>query len=100
MTETFGAQHFIVAFQSEEQEKQARVAVESLRTFGGPFAASPVWAFVLDPDRAEEALPDLENVERIPLAVSDEWPAYPFAKKVAVCAEAAPALQVRLARLG
>jgi hypothetical protein len=79
---------FLVMFRSEAGERLARIAVESLRTFGGPLHDSEVWAFVLDPDRVSRALPGLEGVHRFPLAVEEDCPPYPFAEKVYACARA------------
>jgi hypothetical protein len=75
-------------FRSEGGERLARVAIESLRAFGGPLRDCPVWAFVLDPDRASHALPDLEGVHCFPLVVKGEGGRYPLAQKVYGCAQA------------
>jgi hypothetical protein len=79
---------FLILFRSEEGERLARIVIESLRTFGGPLRDCPVWAFVLDPDRVSRALPGIESVHRLPLAVDEDCPRYPFAQKVAACAQA------------
>lgn len=78
----------IVVFRTEAQERSARVAIESLRTFGGLLSDSTVWAFVLDPDRASNALADVEGVHRFPLVVDRPYRRYPFAAKVDACARA------------
>jgi len=73
---------FLLLFRSEAGERMARVAVESLRAFGGPLSDSPVWAFVPDPERASQALPGLEGIRRLPLTIEADSPPYPFAEKV------------------
>jgi hypothetical protein len=83
-----GRTRFLVMFGSETGERLARVAIESLRTFGGPLRDCPVWAFVLDPDRVPHALPGLEEVRCLPLAVKGENGRYPLAQKVYGCAQA------------
>jgi hypothetical protein len=83
-----GGTRFLVKFRSEAEERLARVAIESLRTFGGPLRDCPVWAFVLDPDRVAHALPGLEGVHCLPLVVKGEGSGYPFAEKVYACAQA------------
>ena len=80
--------HFLILFRSEAGERLARIAVESLRAFGGPLADCPVWAFVLDPALLSRALPGIEGVHCLPLAVDEDCPPYPFAHKVAACAQA------------
>ncbi len=79
---------FVILLGSEAGERLARVAIESLRTFGGPLGDSPVWAFVLDAARVPHALPGIANAQRIPLVVPDGYRDYPFAAKVAACAQA------------
>jgi hypothetical protein len=79
---------FLILFRSEAGERLARTVIESLRAFGGPLRDCPVWAFVLDPDRAPRALPGLDGVHRFPLAVEEGFPPYPFAEKVVACARA------------
>jgi hypothetical protein len=79
---------FLVLFRSEAGERLARIVVESLRAFGGPLSNSPVWAFVLDPERVGHALPGIEGVRRLPLAVEEAYKGYPFAEKVHACAVA------------
>jgi hypothetical protein len=79
---------FLLMFRSEAGERLARIAVESLRAFGGPLGDCPVWAFALDPGRASAVLPDLEGIERLPLIVEEDCPPYPFAEKVYACAQA------------
>jgi hypothetical protein len=79
---------FLLMFRSEAGERMARTVVEGLRAFGGPLRDGEVWAFVLDPDRLPRALPGVEGVQRLPLAAEEACPPYPFAEKVAACAQA------------
>jgi hypothetical protein len=79
---------FLILFRSEAGERLARTVVESLRAFGGPLGDCQVWAFVLDPARAPRALPGMEGIRRLPLALEGGCPPYPFAAKVAACARA------------
>jgi hypothetical protein len=79
---------FLLLFRSEMGERMARVAVESLRAFGGPLRDCPVWAFVPDPDRVSGVLAGLEGIRRFPLTVEDECATYPFAEKVFAFAQA------------
>jgi hypothetical protein len=79
---------FLILFGSEAGEQMARTVIESLRAFGGPLRNSPVWAFVLDPDRVPQALPGIEGVRRFPLVVEESFLRHPFAEKVYACARA------------
>jgi hypothetical protein len=79
---------FCILFASQEGERLARTVVESLRAFGGSMRDCPVWAFVVDPNRAASALPGIEGVERFPLEISQPLSGYPFTAKVAACAQA------------
>jgi hypothetical protein len=79
---------FLIMFRSAEGERMARIAIESLRRFGGPLRDCPVWAFVLDAERTSQALPGFEGVHRFHLALDESFPPYPFAEKVYACARA------------
>jgi hypothetical protein len=83
-----GQTQFVVMFRSEEGERYARIVIEGLRAFGGRLRDSPVRAFVLDPGRLARALPGLEGVHPVPLAVQEALEGYPFAEKVSACARA------------
>lgn len=74
-------------FRSASGEQLARIVIESLRAFGGPLRDCSVWAFVLDPHRTPHVLPGMAGVRRLPLAVEEECPPYPFAEKVYACAK-------------
>jgi hypothetical protein len=79
---------FLIMFRAEAGERLARTVIDSLRTFGGPLAQCPVWAFVLDPDRVSQALPGVDGVRCLPLTLEADGPAYLFAEKVYACAQA------------
>jgi hypothetical protein len=79
---------FVIMYRSEAGERRARIVVESLRAFGGTLGACPVWAFVLDPGRVEQALPGIGGVHRFALATEEGFPSYPFAEKVRAFARA------------
>ena len=65
---------FLLMLRSEAGERMARVVIESLRAFGGPLCDSPIWAFVLEPERVLHALPGLEGVHRFPLVLEQNAP--------------------------
>jgi hypothetical protein len=89
MSEESGREtRFLIMFRSAAGERLARIAIESLRAFGGPLRACEVWAFLLDTDRVSRALPGIEGVQRFPLTVEHGPPPYPFAEKVYACAKA------------
>jgi hypothetical protein len=79
---------FLILLRTAAEERLARIAVESLRTFGGALCDCPVWAFVLDPGSASEALLGITEVHRFSLAVEKTYGTYPFASKVEACARA------------
>lgn len=79
---------FLLMLRSEAGERMARVVIESLRAFGGPLCDSPIWAFVLEPERVLHALPGLEGVHRFPLVLEQNAPPYLFTEKVYACARA------------
>jgi hypothetical protein len=79
---------FLILFRTEAGERMARVVIESLRTFGGTLRDSPVWAFLLEPERVLHALPGLEGIHRFPLVLEESCPPYPFVEKVYACARA------------
>jgi len=83
-----GETRFLIMFRSAAGERLARIVIESLRAFGGPLHACPVWAFGLDPDRVSRALPGIEGVQRFPLVVEEGCPPYPFVEKAYACARA------------
>jgi len=84
-----GETRFLLMFRSKRGEQLARIVIEGLRAFGGPLHDCAVWTFVLDRDRVPHALPDLEGVRCLPLALPETCPPYPFAEKAYACARAA-----------
>lgn len=79
---------FLILYHSAQAARLVRVAVESLRAFGGLLRNSPVWLFLPDPDLTPPTLPGLDDVDYLPLAIPEACRAYPFAAKVAACARA------------
>lgn len=79
---------FFLLCNSEAGEQFARTAVESLRAFGGPLRDCPVWIFVPGPDPATRALADLDRIYVYSLSLPETCREYPFAAKVAACAQA------------
>ncbi len=79
---------FVMMVRSEQGEQLARVVIDGLRTFGGPLRDCAVWVFALDTDRVSRALPGMGGVRRLPLALPEGCPPYPFVEKVYACAMA------------
>jgi hypothetical protein len=73
---------------SDIEASQARLMIESLRTFGGSLQSTPVWVFALTPERFERELKQLDGVDLIQLKDQDTIPDYLFATKVYACAQA------------
>lgn len=79
---------FLILFRTQADEHLARIVIEGLRAYGGSLRDCPVWAFVSDPDRVWHALPGLEGVRCLPLALPKSCPPYPFGEKAYACARA------------
>jgi hypothetical protein len=79
---------FVTTARHAQDKRAVRLLLESIRTFGGPLRACPVWVFAVDPER--EPCTDLaaSPVRVIPLAVPDDVAAYWFGGKVLACARA------------
>lgn len=73
----------VVIAESAGEERGARLAIESLRAFGGAMRGCPVWAF----GRHSESLA-MEGVRALPLETHDRLRGYPFTAKVTACARA------------
>jgi hypothetical protein len=59
---------FFTLIVGDQQERNARLLVESLRAFGGPMSACPVWALYPDLSSASsETWQNLEDVRLLPL---------------------------------
>ena len=81
------ATRFFTALSIAEQEPGVRLAIESLRTFGGPLRSSPVWVFT-GKEPGNTSLGKLDRVQVIPLESGPATPHYWFATKVLACARA------------
>jgi len=84
---------FLTAVSMVEGVYAARLAIESLRAFGGALCACPAWVFVrdstaLDPAHVERAYVGLESVQVMPLSGEAGAQPYPFRDKVRACAQA------------
>lgn len=88
---------FMMLISSKKGEKLSRIAVQSLRTFGGILSNAPIWIFVNKAYYVNHALSDIDGVEWFPLKIDQDFPAYPFAEKVCACAhaEAMAGIQIR-----
>lgn len=79
---------FFLLVSSRDDERCARLLLESLRAFGGALSGCPVWAFVpgeaSDPGRA----PAIGDARVVSLEVDPRLDGYPFARKVTACARA------------
>ncbi|MBL7199223.1 MAG: hypothetical protein ISS56_03650 [Anaerolineae bacterium] len=77
---------FCTLVTSGQEERFARLLIESLRAFGGPLSRSPVWVFHLG-EPSPDPFPGGEGVRLVPLDIeggSHFW----FAPKVHACAQA------------
>jgi hypothetical protein len=79
---------FFTYFLSSEGENLAKIVIESLQKFGGIYKDSPVWVFFPNNHFSSQVLPGMGNIERIPLEHRTDFPQYPFAIKVFICANA------------
>ena len=66
----------------------ARRMMDSIRAFGGPMSACPIWLFEADPDGAPCGGLAGAGVEVIPLPLPDALRRYFFGGKVRACAVA------------
>jgi hypothetical protein len=88
-----GAIRFLTAVSTIEAVRHVRLAIESLRAFGGALSACPVWVFFradaqCDPADIERACAGLEDVQLLTLASDAGARPYPFQDKVQACAQA------------
>ena len=79
---------FVTWCTTGEQRRQAGRLIESLRTFGGAFAACPVWLFDHAPDRVPDAVLALPGVTTRLLEIPPGLGSYILADKVCACAQA------------
>jgi hypothetical protein len=78
---------FVTLLGSAESEPRVRLAVSSLRRFGGPLAASPVLVFAPGPLCGSE-VGRMDGVEVVELELEPSLARYPFGVKVVACAQA------------
>jgi hypothetical protein len=83
---------FITVVNSKEGADQARLMIESLRSFGGELKDFPLWIFTTRPE-AIDILSDIKNTDIIPLDIEDEFRYYPLSSKVFACARAEERMQ-------
>jgi hypothetical protein len=88
-----GATRFVTAVSTLDAVRHARLAIESLRAYGGALSAGPVWVFVrgrtgCDLADVERMCAGLEGVEVLSLAGAVDAASYPFRAKVQACAQA------------
>lgn len=76
----------VVKAESTEEAEGTRLALESLRTFGGAASGCEVWAF--GRYAADPAISSMAGVNALPLKLDERTSGYPFAGKVAACAAA------------
>ncbi|MBN1642557.1 MAG: hypothetical protein JXA09_15085 [Anaerolineae bacterium] len=86
-----GRLRFVFLVGAPAQERHARLAIESLRAFGGALADSPVWVFhtcALGPSAggASPGLGALDRVDIVHLQAEGRAAGYFFAAKVRACA--------------
>ena len=77
---------FLTLIRSAEDANFVRILVESIRSFGGNLSQSPVWIFTTD--AVPDVNPVIENTRFLPLHTPENIGHYPFANKVAACAQA------------
>jgi glyoxylase-like metal-dependent hydrolase (beta-lactamase superfamily II) len=79
---------FLIMAGSGEQERDAALLIDSIRTFGGPVAASaPIYAVLSDPANAPGTLLKAKGARTIELSMDARFRNYPFADKVWACAQ-------------
>ena len=78
---------FVTYIQWDYQEYTAAMLVNSIRRWGGQYAAAPVYVVLADPERTGSRLKD-KNVDLVPLALSDQVLYFPFATKAFAAAKA------------
>jgi hypothetical protein len=79
---------FITLVNSPQQEKSARLMLESLRAFGGALSRAPAWVFYPLRHELARLKQGLEDIHLFPLDLADPCEGYPFSDKVFACAQA------------
>ncbi|MBN1873757.1 MAG: hypothetical protein JXA33_05970 [Anaerolineae bacterium] len=79
---------FFMLVSSVEQQAGAQMLLDSLRAFGGPLCASPVWIFEANPGGVACEHLKAPGVHIFPLTVPETLGNYWFARKVWACLQA------------
>jgi hypothetical protein len=87
------AVRLLTAVRTVEDTQHARLALESMRAYGGALSACPAWVFVqgstgFDRAEVERICAGLDGVEVLSLAGVVDAVSYPFRDKVQACAQA------------
>ncbi len=78
---------FVVMIATPQEEKEAGVLVDSLRTFGGEYAQSPVVLVLSDPAKADGRSLAGKVQQTVVLKMDELLRAFPFSDKVYACAQ-------------
>lgn len=78
---------FLAVVNSKQEERQARLLIESLRAFGGELRDCPVWIFQPGTERLD-GFGRLGDVSLLPLEIEAPYRRYELADKVFACARA------------
>ena len=79
---------FLTWVYSIEQKRNARLLIDSIRSFGGTLRRCPIWLFEANPQKAPCSDLADTGVRVLPLTVPDTVRHYLFASKVYACAQA------------
>lgn len=79
---------FLTSVSTPNQRSEARLQIDSIRSFGGDLSGCPVWLFEADPERAPCEDLGGQGVRVLPLDVPDTVSHNWFAGKVCACARA------------
>ncbi len=78
---------FMVMIATPQEEKETGVLIDSLRTFGGEYAQSPVVLVLSDPQKTDgRALADKVQ-QTVVLEMDEQFRPFPFSDKVYACAQ-------------
>lgn len=79
---------FLMCVYSIEQKQNARLLIDSIRSFGGALRHCSIWLFEANPQKVPCSNMANAGVRVLPLAVPDPVRHYLFASKVYACAQA------------
>jgi len=79
---------FVTLVSSEDEQRRARLLIDSIRSFGGPLRRQPIWLFESHPRSAPSDDLEREGVRVLPLLIPDLAKNHPLAGKVLACAQA------------